>query len=201
MSLSLSPRLDLIDFTIPSTFIPQELRDKYNNIISKKSPAVLTNAMDYLNESIVGLSLPGIQNLTVVQPQISYNSGMASDGHLVIEPHHENKYMSAENPLTKMDTQITVSFRHNQGLLNYFLLYETAFHRYCRPQMYDSNDVFTIYLKGEDGKYISKILLYQPEINSIDGLEFAFSKVERAYDNFNVVFDFNNIDFDFMYQD
>lgn len=201
MSLSLSPRFDLIDFRIPMTFIPQELRDKYDDIISKKAPAILTNAMDYLNESIVGLSLPGLQNLTVVQPQISHNSGTAKEGHLIIEPHHENKYLSVENPLMKMDSQVTVSFRHNQGLINYFLLYETAFHRYCRPHLYDSNDVFTIYLKGEDGKYISKIMLYQPEINSIDGLEFMYNKTERGYDNFNVVFDFNNIDFDFMYQD
>ena len=199
--LSLTPRYDLYEFRLPKTFFPEELRTKYDNILSKYNPSVLTNCIDYVNESIVGITLPGLANLTITHPQVSHNQGLTTHESINVEPFHENHYLSVENPLTKMDTQLTVTFRQNQGLLNYFLLYETTFHRYCRPQLYSTDELFTIYLKGENGKYISKVLIYQPEISGIDGLEFSFNKVERSSETFNVVFDFNNIDFDFLYQE
>lgn len=199
--LSLSPRFDLYDFRLPKTFIPDELIDKYNNILSNTSPGVITNSIDYLNESIQGVSIPGISDMIIIQPQISRNSGSIQDGYLNVEPNHENHYLSSENPLSKINTTLTVTFRQNQGLINYFLLYETAFHRYCRPQLYSTDECFIVYLKNENGKYISKIMFYQPEISSIDGLEFSHTKTERPTETFNVEFAFNNIDFDFLYQE
>lgn len=199
--LSLSPRFDLFDFCIPKSFIPDELIVKYDGIVSQVSPSVFTNTIDYLNESIQGISIPGMSDLNIFQPQVSRNSGTPHEGYLNIEPHHENSYLSAENPLMKIEKQLTVTFRQNQGLINYYLLYETAFHRYCRPQLYSTNETFILYLKNESGKYISQIKFYQPEINSIDGLEFSFNKIERAQETFSVSFTFNNIDFDFLYQE
>lgn len=203
--LSLSPRLDLFDFSIPKTFFPEEIIAKYDNIISSNKPCVIKDSLNYLNESIVGFSLPGLSDLNIYQYQISkFNpvntKQFDSKTTFTTEPFHENKYQSSENILAKIEKQFTITFRLNQGLLNYFMIYETAFHRYCRPYMYDSNDVFELYLKNESGKYIAKIIFKQPQINSIDGLEFSMNKVERGSETFNVIFDFNNIDFDFLYE-
>lgn len=196
--LSLSPRYDLFDFSIPKTYFPNELIEKYDVILKKKGPSVFTSSVDYLNESIVGVKLPGITDLNLPQPQISRNSGTATENRIITEPHHENFTPGSENILAKMDNQFTVTFRQNQGLLNYYFMYETTFHRYCRPWDYDSNDVFIVYLKDENGKYISKVILEQPHIYSIDGIELTMNKIERGPESFDVVFTFNNIDFDIV---
>ena len=72
MNLSLSPRFDQFRFMIPKEYIPQEIRDKYDAIL-RRNPGVFTSSMDYLNESIKGISLPGIENLIVEQQQVSHN--------------------------------------------------------------------------------------------------------------------------------
>ena len=198
--LSLSPRLDLFDFEIPKTFIPEEVLNKYAKLIRKHNPSVITDPVKYLNESIIGLSIPSISGLLVSQQQISSNSGLITDSHFITEPHHENHTLSADNILTKIDNNITITFRLNQGLLNYFMLYETTFYRYCRPQLYSTDETFILYLKDENEKYIAKVMFYQPEIDAIDGLEFSFNKMERGMETFTITVGFNNIDFDFLYE-
>ena len=54
--LSLSPRYDLFKFSFPKDFLPEEVLVKYNKVLSKNA-GVITNAIDYLNESIQGVSL------------------------------------------------------------------------------------------------------------------------------------------------
>lgn len=196
--LSLSPRLDLFDFKLPKMFFPNEILEKYTNMIQRSNPSVMTSSLDYINESIIGVTFPGFSDLVVSQPQVSFNPGQISQDRIIIEPSHENRTLSSENILAKIDSTFTITFRMNQGLINYFMLYETAFYRYCRPWLYMNDDLFQLYLKNEDGTYISKVLFYQPEITSIDGLEFSYNKLERGAETFSVAFSFNNIDFDFL---
>jgi hypothetical protein len=53
-------------------------------------------------------------------------------------------------------------------------------------------------LLSEKGKVISKIKFTDLLMDSIEGLEFNYSKVERETGTFNVTFKFNNIDFEFI---
>ena len=196
--LSLPSRSDLFEFRITKTFIPPNLLDKYNKLLFKKKPCVFTDILDYLNESIIGVSIPGISGLNIQQPQVSHHTTLVKrDNNFDTEAHHMNSYQSPENILTKIDGQITVTFRLNQGLLNYFLLYETVFERYCNPDAYDSNDKFILYIKDENGKYISNIFFIQPSVESIDSLEMSMNKIDREAETFSVTFNFNNIDYDF----
>ena len=52
--LSLSPRFDLFRFEIPKDYIPEEVRTKYDDIMSRRA-GVITSCIDYLNESIQGV--------------------------------------------------------------------------------------------------------------------------------------------------
>ena len=72
MNLSLAPRFDQFRFMIPKEYIPPEVLNKYDKILAK-NPSIFMNAIDYLNESIKGISLPAIENLIVEQPQVSHN--------------------------------------------------------------------------------------------------------------------------------
>lgn len=199
--LSLPPRFDQFRFMIPKEFIPEVIRNKYDEIIAKNSN-VFTNSMDYLNESIRGIQLPGIENIIVEQQQVSHNrmKQNPTKGKINIEPAHANSTLISGNILSKIANIFTVTFRQNQGLFNYFMLYETIFWRFCRPELYGSkdSDVFDITFLDENALPTSRMMLMQPEFNGIAGLDFSYDKVSREADTFEVTFTFNNIQFDFI---
>ena len=202
MNLSLAPRFDQFRFIIPKEYIPAAVREKYDRMLAK-NPSPFMSSMDYLNESIKGISLPAIENLIVEQPQISRNSNTENGrlrGRINIEPAHTNVTLSSENILSKINNTFTVTFRQNQGLYNYFMIYESIFHRYMKPELYRQNEteLFDIVFLDEESIPVSRMMLYQPEFNGISGLDFSYDKVERQTDTFEVVFTFNDIDFDFF---
>ena len=196
--LSLTPRFDLFEFRFPKDFFPQEVYDKYYRLINENQ-AVVFDPVNLVNESIQGITIPGINDIVEPQPQTSTNSIKRTSTRINREPKHDNFYDGPSNPLDLMDKDFTVTFRQNQGLLNYFMMYETLFHHLCKPSLYDKGeDVWNINILNEQGRIYSKILLYQPRIMGIDGLDFSYSKIERTTETFDVKFSFNNLDFDFI---
>lgn len=195
--LSLPPRYDSYRFAFPKDFLPQEIWDKYSKLLSKNQ-GVLTDPVEYLNESIQSVSIPGISDLNIDQKQPSTNNISTRLGKINREPSHDNTYLSPANPLDKINKEFKVTFRRNQGLYNYFMIYETIFHRICKPELAKQDEVLMVdIMDGESGKVISRVLFYDCLIDRIDGLDFDYSKVERQADTFDVTFKFNNIDFDF----
>ena len=71
--LSLSPRWDLFRFSFPKDFIPENISKKYENILSKNAGVIVT-PIDYLNESIQSISIPGISDVNIQQAQHSSNA-------------------------------------------------------------------------------------------------------------------------------
>jgi len=194
--LSLSPRYDLFRFELPKTFLPPEVNDKYQKILNQNA-GVITTPIDYLNESIQGINIPGMTELTMEQEQHSYNI-ISGKGKINVEPKRDNTYKDSGNLLDKIEKEITLTFRFNQGFYNYFMLYETIFWKYCKPLDYPNEDVLCLELLDETGKIISKIKFFDCVINGIEGLEFTYSKMERDAGTFNMTFKFNNIDFVFV---
>jgi hypothetical protein len=194
--LSLSPRYDLFKFSFPKDFLPQEVLEKYDNILSKNS-GVIVNAIDYLNESIQGVNLPGINDVLITQVQHGHNSIERSRTKLNVEPVHDITYQSSANLLSNINKEIKITFRMNQGLYNYFMLYETIFHHACKPISKDCEPILYIEILDEEGVSIAKVKLIDVYINGIDGLDFTYNKIERDAGTFDATLKFNNIDFDF----
>ena len=197
--LSLSPRYDLFKFSLPKDFLPTEVEEKYHRVLSKNA-GVIATPIDYLNESIQGINFPGISDIIVSQSQHSSNDIKRTLGRLNVEPKREQIYQTTANPLEKIDQSFKVTFRMNQGLYNYFMLYETVFYQMCKPLEYGHQPVFYIELMNEDGVVTSRILFKDVLIDGIDGLDFNFNKVERDSGTFDVTFKFSNIDFEFIIQ-
>lgn len=195
--LSLSPRYDLFRFHLPKTFLPPEIEEKYTAILNKDA-YTMTSAIEYLNESIQGVTMPGINELTVAQVQHGSNGITKTSNRINVEAAHEITYITVENPLEKIDKEFKVTFRANNGLLNYFMLYETAFWYACREYTWDCEPVMYIELLNEDGTILSRVKYIDVHFNGIDGLEFNYSKVEREANTFDITFKFNNIDFEYM---
>lgn len=199
-TLSVSPRWDLFRFTFPKTFLPTEVEEKYSTIINQDKN-IITTPIDYLNESIQGISIPGIQELTMEQDQHSTHEGSIhkTSKYNQVEPIRKNITYSPANPLSQIQMEFNVTFRQNQGLYNYFMLYETIFYKILKAndkQYLD--DVFYVDILNEHGVPVSRIKILQPYIDGIDGLQFNYNKTERSMETFDVKFKFNNIDFDFL---
>lgn len=205
MNLSLSPRYDLFRFMLPNEFLPKEVESKWQKYIDKDAVVVL-KPLDYLNESIKGITIPGISDVNIQQNQhgsntiVRQNASKYNLGRINVEPNADNVWVSSANPLDKISREFQVTFRLNQGMYNYFMMYETLFYRICKPELYDKGTDFFIDLLNEEGVAVSRIYLYDCKMDGIDGLEFSYDKVERQSDTFNVTFKFNNIDFDLVPQ-
>lgn len=197
MSLSLSPRYDLIKFSLPKSFLPTEIEEKYTAYLNKDAN-IMTSAIDYLNESIQGVTMPGISDLTTTQTQHGSNNIKRTSNTLNVEPSHEITYLTSGNPLEKIEKEFKVTFRTNQSLLNYFMLYETAFHYACRTYKWDCEPVMYIEILDETGAIISRVKYIDVHIDGIEGLDFNYTKVEREANTFDVTFKFNNIDFEYF---
>ena len=234
--LSLSPRYDLIRFKLPKTFIPTEIEAKYTEKLNSDA-YTLNNAIDYLNESIQGITIPGMTGLTIMQQQHGHNqigaprtntfisnyvsnvdavlgTGLSEtitihendeqsslkriNKRINVEPKHDITYLSPGNPLEKIDKEFKITFRSNQGLLNYFMLYEIAFYYACREYRWSPEQIMVLDILNEDGTVTSRITFYDVYIEGIDGLEFTYNKIEREANVFDVTFKFNNINFEYF---
>lgn len=201
--LSLSPRYDLVRFHLPKTFIPTEIEEKYTKLLNSDA-YTMKSAIDYLNESIQGVTMPGISGLTMTQQQHGSNgidTSVNINGirrRINVEPSHEITHISTGNPLEKIEKEFKVTFRNNQGLLNYFMLYETAFYYACREYRWEGEPVLFIEILGEDGTVLSRVKFIDVYLEGIEGLEFNYSKIDRETGTFDVTFKFNNIDFEYL---
>lgn len=195
--LSLSPRYDLFRFAFPKDFLPKEIEEKYASILNKNA-GVLVSPIEYLNESIQGVNFPGISDIVIQQPQHSTNEIKRSLGKINVEPKREAIYQSTANPLEKIEQSFKVTFRMNQGLYNYFMMYETIFYQICKPKDRGHQPVLYIELLDATGAITSRIKFFDVLMDRIEGLEFYFNKVEREAGTFDVEFKFSNIDFEFI---
>lgn len=195
--LSLSPRYDLFRFALPKDFLPPEVEEKYSTFF-KNRQSVVISPIDYLNESIQGIDFPGISDVIVQQGQRGTNNIERKLGRINVEPKTDVVYKTPANPLDKIEHSFKITFRMNQGLYNYFMLYETLFYQICKPLNKPSNDVFYIEILNETGQIASKIYFKNVLMDGIEGLQFNFNKIERDAGTFDVTFKFTNIDFEFV---
>lgn len=195
--LSLSPRYDLFRFSFPKDFLPKEIEEKYYKILNTNS-GVITAPIDYLNESIQGVNFPGMSDILVQQQQHGVNSGERRFGKINVEPKHDINYQSTSNPLDKISPEFKVTMRVNQGLYNYFMMYETILHQMSKTKEYNDSSVLTLEIMDATGVVTSKIYFKQVLMDGIDGLDFSYNKVERESGTFDITFKFNNIDFEFI---
>lgn len=202
--LSLSPRMDLFRFVLPKDFLPKPVEAKYYKLFQQNA-GVLSTPIDYLNESIMGISFPGISDINIAQEQHGSNSISTSNirnngglGKINVEPKHEIVYTSSDNPLEKIEKEFKVTFRQNQGLYNYFMIYETIFYKICKPHLYPPIGRLYIDILNEEGVAVSRLTLCDCHLDGIEGLEFEYTKLERESGSFQVTFKFNNIDFELM---
>lgn len=125
-ALSPNPRSDLFEFNFPDTFLQAKDEkgnkpiDKYNEFLNAW-PQVLPDFGEVINESIQGISLPVFGYSPISQDHLR-NSYSTSEQFYKANTHAQNLVQ---------DKTFTVSLRHNEAYLSYFLLLELYFLHFC----------------------------------------------------------------------
>lgn len=199
--LSLKPRQDLFSLAFNKDDFDSALITKYNALITPGE--VITNIIDVVNESITGITFIGINTDPVEQTQHGARDQKESDydtlphnsklGHINIEPYHNIIFRQHNNPLNSFDKEITVSFRLNQGLLNYFFLHENLQKYISKQNIYEGIKQLSINILSDTGEIISTVEFNNIIFKSISDLDFTFKQVGREEKEFTTVFAYNNI--------
>lgn len=202
----LKGRKDGFRFILPKEFICPKIEEKYTKILKSKN-SFYTTPIDFINESIQKIQVLGFENATVMQSQptradqptidmqrIKQNEFMNTSSELV--------YRSEATPISLIDKTLNVTFRHELGYLNYFLLFENFFYLYSRDESYkELTQNFYVDIINEKGSIYSRIELQSPMIHSMDMLDLDYTQPVAASETFQVVFKYSNFDFQFIEND
>ena len=200
--LSLNNRKDGYRFLLPDEFIPEEINEKYAKVL-KERRSFFTKPIDFLNETIQGIQVFGIQDAVYLQDQPGYGN-FARTGDRIKQnkfAHSSSEYVyrSEKNPLVLVDKTLNVTFRQTLGYLNYFLIFESFFWQYARDEKYDLlPKEFFIDILNNKGAIYSRIVLESPIIQGMDMLDLNFTSPTSQSEEFKVVFKYSNFDFQFL---
>ena len=192
ISLSLNPTFNRFRIMLPKELIPSEIHEKWYNALNDQDKNFFREPIDIINESIQSVEITGISDSGIEQEQTYRNEDTGR-----IEPASRVTYRTAANPVSLMNNELTISFRHVTGFYNYFLLFESWFYHHAKTNMQDFTPYLALEILGEDDTVMSHLIFKSPVFTSIDPLQLSFNKVERSSETFNCVFKYSDIDFEF----
>lgn len=204
--LSLKGRQDHYRLLFPDNFIPEVLKEKYGKVLRAKK-SFIYDPTEFINESIQKIQILGFNNATTQQQQTGRGT-IAKEGSRNFENNNfmqtstEYSYRSEQNPLNIIDKTLNIDFRHTDGFLNYFILFETFFHHYARDTKYDKMpERLAIDIYNDAGEIYSRIVIYDPVIDGMDMLDLDFTQPVAQSQTFRVIIKYSNIDFEFIEED
>ncbi len=179
--LSLAPRHDLFRFYFPKDLINNEIETAISEILSKRNGPIIS-PIDYLNESIVSVTLPGMSDLV-------FNN----TGHTWYDK--ERYVYSVDNPLQKISKEFKVTLRINQGFYNYFMIMNKILSEHHKLPLKLKDDFLELKVLNSIGEVFGIVRFYNCVLKSIDKLNLSYNKIERQTETFEITFGFSNIDF------
>lgn len=200
--LSLKGRQDNWRLLLDNDFLPKEIVEKYSHVLAMKKSFIMS-PVDFLNETIQKIQLLGFSNATYQQQQTTHGEPLRNKSRIAENDfqggHDDVSYRAITNPLSVIDKTLNIQFRMSQGYLNYFMLFEAFFYKYCRDtSSSDLDDYFTIDIYNELGEIYARVVLYHPVIDSMDMLDLDFTQPIAQSQTFQVSFKYSNIDFQFL---
>lgn len=202
--LSTKARQDGFRLSLPNDFLLNNIKEKYSKILQNQR-GFFTKPIDYLNESIQKVQLLGFSEATVVQQQhgigspLDPNNVNRIDANNFLHTASDFIYRSESNPLQLIDKTLNITFKHNLGFLNYFMLFENFWNQYARDT--DQGIIpstFCIDILNYDGSVYCRVLLHGIYMHGMDMLDLDYSQPVASSTTFNVVFKYSNIEFEFM---
>lgn len=203
--LSLKGRQDTWRLLFDKDFLPEEITEKYTKVLNMRK-SFITQPIDFINETVQKVQVLGFTGATYQQQQTTRNTP-TRDASRIAENNFQGSYDNVEyravtSPVSIIDKTLNVQFRMSQGCLNYFMLFESFFYKYCRDTTTKELDThFNIDIYNEFGEVYARIVLYKPVIDSMDMLSLDFTQPVATSQSFQVTFKYSNIDFQFLEND
>lgn len=203
--LSLKGRQDNWRLLFDKDFIPDEITEKYTKVLNMRK-SFITQPVDFINETIQKVQVLGFSGATFAQQQTTRNTPTRNADRIAENnfqgSYDDVQYRAVTSPISIIDKTLNVQFRMSQGYLNYFILFESFFYKYCRDTNNSQLDThFNIDIYNEFGEIYARIVLYKPVIDAMDMLDLDFTQPVAQSQTFQVTFKYSNIDFQFIEND
>lgn len=203
--LSLKGRQDNWRLLFDKDFIPDEITEKYTKVLNMRK-SFITQPVDFINETIQKVQVLGFSGATFAQQQTTRNTPTRNADRIAENnfqgSYDDVQYRAVTSPVSIIDKTLNVQFRMSQGYLNYFMLFESFFYKYCRDTSNEQLDThFNIDIYNEFGEIYARIVLYKPVIDAMDMLDLDFTQPVAQSQTFQVTFKYSNIDFQFIETD
>lgn len=203
--LSLKGRQDNWRLLFDKDFIPDEITEKYTKVLNMRK-SFITQPVDFINETIQKVQVLGFSGATFAQQQTTRNTPTRNADRIAENnfqgSYDDVQYRAVTSPVSIIDKTLNVQFRMSQGYLNYFILFESFFYKYCRDTSNEQLDThFNIDIYNEFGEIYARIVLYKPVIDAMDMLDLDFTQPVAQSQTFQVTFKYSNIDFQFIEKD
>lgn len=182
MSISLSPTLDNFRVVIPRSFILKHVAETFEPLIKEvRSP--FDNIYDYLEESIKNFEIPS-KSFEPAQ----FRSPTFENGQMAIT-HANTNQRSNDSLIDLIDSTFNITFRLNDGFLNFFILDYNFFEIYRHNKIYCDDFVVEIY--RNDGVKMFDMVYKKPIYTGITGLEFGYDNTVSELTAFTCNFSHN----------
>jgi hypothetical protein len=156
----LNSRNNLFNFRFPRTFIPKEVADKYSKYLNIMPGNLVTEAIDFINYSIQGVQIPGI-NFDPIQQ--SPNDGTIT-------------YHRGSIPIQNtIERQFTVEMQLLDGYINYWIMQDTLLYYYSKQKREPFINDLKLQILDAEGIHVMSAVFEKPIMNSISDLELNMS--------------------------
>lgn len=184
-----NPRGDKAFIRFSKEFFDPKVCQKYDRYIQLKN-GYFGTINDLVNESIMRWGLPGAGQSPIEQQTAAPNPTGGVDQDIT--------YYNATVPLEQLieGNDITVTFRHLDGFVNYFFLYELFFKNFLKTDGSYRFGITLTTLSQDDtvcfNGYYSKCLF-----KGIQRIDFGYDSVNRDFKEFEAVFNFSDFSLEF----
>jgi hypothetical protein len=172
-------------FNFPKSFIPAEISAKYSKYMNRIPGNIISDPLELINYSIQTVSLPSFSYDPV--EQIDF-------------PGTKRQYLSSL-PVTELFAkELTIGMQLFDGHFNYWMMYEIFLYYYSREKKIYLPDGFRLQMIDGEGNILVTIHFDRILFQTMPELNLNFSTDSVSFENFEVVFVYNNLRIDLEFQ-
>jgi|TARA_B110000977_G_scaffold197329_1_gene279588 hypothetical protein len=172
----LNSRNNLFNFKFPRTFIPEEVAIKYRKYLDRMPGNLVSEPIDYVNYSIQGISIPGI-NFEPVQQ--SPNDGTIT-------------YHRGSSPIQNtIERQFSIDLQLLDGYINYWIMQDTLLYYYSKGVKEPFINDLKLQVMDSEGIHVMSAVFEKPIMNAISELELNMSSNVAEFTTFTLNFYYN----------
>ena len=182
MAASLNSQNNQFVFSFPTDFVPRELQVKYKERLERMH-SIFSDIIDYLNNSILGISFPGLEFPTTTAQTRRYGK--------------EIVYKSSKAPYDIYTKNFSIKLESVDNYANYFIIQDILMWHYIHNNSMFVNP-FLIQILDKNRAVNWQYAIREIVFTKLGSLNFAYSETEIKASTFEIGFTCNYIDFEYM---